>query len=148
MLRPVEDTLWDEAIEFYASRGVSARVCEFRPPEVPALIFYPEDAEFAIEGRKALDQGEIADPLAALLGDYLEHRAPDSEALDGTLVLNASNELMKNLALESESAARDSALDLVLHMARLFSGRTLNASDAARAFAGVTGAVELMRSRH
>jgi molecular chaperone HtpG len=148
MLRPVEDPIWNEALEFYASRGVTARVCEFKPAEVPALMFYPEDAEFAIEGRKALDEGEIADPLAALLGDYLETRAPDSEAVAGTLVLNASNELMRNLSKEGESAARDSAFDLVLHLGRLFSGRTLNASDAARAFAGVTGAVELMRSRH
>ncbi|HEX9998581.1 MAG TPA: ATP-binding protein [Abditibacterium sp.] len=148
LLRPVEDPQWEEALDFYTHRGVAARVCAFEPAEVPALIFYPEDAEFAIEGRKALDEGEIADPLAALLGDYLENRAPAADAVAGTLVLNASNELMQNLAKESESAARDSAFDLVLHLARLFSGRTLNASDAARAFAGVTSAVELMRSRH
>jgi molecular chaperone HtpG len=148
MLSPVDDPIWSEVIDYFSSRGVSTQVCDFRPPEVPALIFYPEDADFVIEGRRAIDEGEIADPLAALLGDYLETRAPDNEAMAGTLVLNASNDLMRNLARESESAARDAALDLVLHMARLFSGRTLNASDAARAFAGVTGAVELMRSRH
>ena len=148
LLRPVEDTSWSDVIEFYASRGVTARVCAFKPNEVPALMFYPEDAEFAIEGRKALDEGEIADPLAALLGDYLEHRAPNAEEVSGTLVLNASNELARNLAKEAESASRDSALDLILHLARLFSGRTLNASDAARSFAGVTGAIELMRSQH
>ena len=148
LLRPVEDTSWSDVIEFYASRGVTARVCAFKPNEVPALMFYPEDAEFAIEGRKALDEGEIADPLAALLGDYLEHRAPNAEEVSGTLVLNASNELARNLAKEAESASRDSALDLILHLARLFSGRTLNASDAARSFAGVTSAIELMRSQH
>lgn len=148
LLRPVEDTSWTDVIDFYASRGITARVCAFKPVEVPALMFYPEDAEFAIEGRKALDEGEIADPLAALLGDYLEHRAPNAEEVSGTLVLNASNELARNLAKEAESASRDSALDLILHLARLFSGRTLNASDAARSFAGVTGAIELMRSQH
>jgi molecular chaperone HtpG len=148
MLRPVEDPMWSEAIEFFASRGVEVRICAFAPAEVPALMFYPEDAEFAIEGRRAIDEGEIADPLAALLGDYLENRASDAEKVAGTLVLNASNDLARALASESESASRDAAFDLIWHLARLFSGRTLNASDAARAFAGVTSAVELMRSRH
>lgn len=148
MLSVVDDPIWNDVVEYYAARGVTTQVSEFKPAEVPALIFYPEDADFVIEGRKAIDEGEIADPLAALLGDYLETRAPGSEAMAGTLVLNATNDMMRKLARESESAARDAALDLVLHLARLFSGRTLNASDAARAFAGVTGAVELMRSRH
>ncbi|MBW3634965.1 MAG: ATP-binding protein [Armatimonadetes bacterium] len=148
LLRPVEDPLWSETIEFFARRGVTARVCAFAPAEVPALMFYPEDAEFAIEGRAALDEGEIADPLAALLGDYLQNHASDAEKVAGTLVLNASNDLARALAGENESASRDAAFDLIWQMARLFSGRTLNARDAARAFAGVTGAVELMRSRH
>ncbi len=148
LLRPVEDPLWREALEFFARRGVAARVCAFAPAEVPALMFYPEDAEFAIEGRAALDGGEIIDPLAALLVDYLQNHASDDEKVAGTLVLNASNDLARTLAGEGESASRDAAFDLVWQMARLFSGRTLNAGDAARAFAGVTGAVELMRSHH
>ena len=97
LLRPVDETEWAEVTDYFGRKGVSAQVSEFRPPEIPALMFYPEDAEFAIEGRKAIDEGEIADPLAALLGDYLETHASDSEKVNGTLVLNASNPLMLNL---------------------------------------------------
>ena len=110
-------------------------------------MFYPEDAEFAIEGRAAIDKGEIADPLAALLGDYLENHASDENKVAGTLIINASNPLMLNLRDETESAARDAALELVHQMARLFNGRTLSAQDASRAFRGVSEAVELMRER-
>ena len=147
LLRPVDDAPWQEVTDYYHRKGVSAQISEFRPPEIPALMFYPEDAEFAIEGRKAIDEGEIADPLAALLGDYLENHASDEDTLAGTLVLNASNPLMMNLKLEAESAARDAALELVYQMARLFNGRTLSAQDASRAFRGVCEAVELMRER-
>ena len=147
LLRPVDNDKWAEVLDFYDRRQVSAQVSEFRPPEIPALMFYPEDAEFAIEGRKAIDDGEIADPLAALLGDYLENHASDADKVAGTLVLNASNPLMEALQGETESAARDAALELVYQMARLFNGRTLSAEDASRAFRGVTEAVELMRER-
>ena len=54
---------------------------------------------------------------------------------------------MMNLQTETESAARDAALELVHQMARLFNGRTLSAQDASRAFRGVCEAVELMRER-
>ena len=147
LLRPVDETEWAEVTDYFSRRGVSAQISEFRPPEIPALMFYPEDAEFAIEGRKAIDDGEIADPLAALLGDYLETHASDETKVAGTLVLNASNPLMLNLKVEAESAARDAALELVHQMARLFNGRTLSAQDASRAFRGVSEAVELMRER-
>ena len=147
LLRPVDETEWADVTDYFGRKGVSAQVSEFRPPEIPALMFYPEDAEFAIEGRKAIDEGEIADPLAALLGDYLETHASDSEKVNGTLVLNASNSLMLNLKDEDESAARDAALELVYQMARLFNGRTLSAQDASRAFRGVSEAVELMREK-
>ena len=147
LLRPVDETKWADVLDYYHRKGVSAQMSEFRPPEIPALMFYPEDAEFAIEGRKAIDDGEIADPLAALLGDYLETHASDETKVAGTLVLNASNPLMLNLKVEDESAARDAALELVYQMARLFNGRTLSAQDASRAFQGVTEAVELMREK-
>ncbi len=147
LLHFVDNESWATVLDYYDRRDVVAQVAEFRPPEIPALMFYPEDAEFAIEGRAAIDNGEIADPLAALLGDYLENHASDENKVAGTLILNASNPLMLNLRDESESAARDSALELVHQMARLFNGRTLSAQDASRAFRGVSEAVELMRER-
>jgi molecular chaperone HtpG len=148
LLREANEPLWAGILSYYERRDIQVHVADFNPTEVPALMFYPEDAEFAIEGRQAISDGDIADPLAALLGDYLDNHASDADAIEGTLVINASNEWMRTLALEEESAARDSALELAFQLARLFSGRTLNATDAAKAFKGITNSVELMRSRH
>ena len=147
LLQWVDNEPWSSVLDYYDRRDVAAQIARFRPPEIPCLMFYPEDAEFAIEGRQAIDNGEIADPLAALLGDYLDNHASDENKVAGTLIINASNPLMINLRDESESAARDAALELVHQMARLFNGRTLSAQDASRAFRGVTQAVELMRER-
>ena len=147
LLHEEHDALWDEVAQYFARRGVETVFARFKPAQVPALMFYPEDAEFAIEGRRAIDEGELSDPLAALLGDYLENHASDAQKIAGKLVINAQNAWMRQLASEDESAARDAALEVAFQVARLFAGRTLSADDAAKAFQNVTEAVELMRSK-
>lgn len=94
-------------------------------------------------------------PHAALLGDYLQNHAWDTDKMAGTRILNILNPLACALSTQAcalstqgESASRNAALDLVWQLARLFSGRTPNAGNAAPAFAGVTSVVKLRGSRH
>lgn len=141
LLRAVEDEAFSSLINWYDRQGVRAQVASFRPHEAPALMFYPEDAEFILESRKAMGEGEIPDPLARLMGDYVENLAADKQ-IEGTLYLNASCPLVRRLAAQESSTGKSAACTLILQIARLFSGRTLTARDAASAFGEITKSLD------
>lgn len=135
LLHPVPGEEYAPLLNAYRRREVRARVVTFKPAEVPALMLYPQDAEFILETRGALDAGEIPGPLAGLIATYLHDTGTSEEDLKGTLYLNASCPLIGRLnALADESPARDAALTLIYQVARLFAGRTLTVSGATAAF--------------
>ncbi|HEY1014526.1 MAG TPA: ATP-binding protein, partial [Herpetosiphonaceae bacterium] len=143
LLRPVSEPAFEPLLAAYRAMGVRAALAAFKPADVPALMIYPKDAEFIIESRQALDEGELADPLAELVGQYLEQRGPEAEELKGTLHLNASCGLIRALAETPPPApALDAALRLVYQIARVFAGRTLSAQDAALAFRQIGASIE------
>jgi hypothetical protein len=109
-------------------------------------MLYPRNADALIEARRALDADELSDPFAELVSDYLEQHVGDDEQATGVLYLNASCALIHDLSERQPSAARDDVLTLIYHIAKLFSGRTLNAQDASASFQIVTTSImEMMR---
>jgi molecular chaperone HtpG len=143
MLRPVSEDDFTSVLDFYRQQGIRVRVAAFKPVDVPALIYYPQDAEFIIETRNALDSGEISGPMAGLIGDYIGKINPDEAELKGTLYLNASCGVVRQLADEPiNEKARTAALTMVYQVARLFSGRTLTAADAKGAFQEMTQSIQ------
>ncbi len=143
LLRPISEDDYLDILDFFRRQGIRARIAHFKPAAVPALIYYPQDAEFIIETREALDAGELPGPLAGLVSDYLEEMQTGADDLKGTLYLNAACSLVRGLAENPPAPVlRDAALTLIYQVARLFSGRTLTAGDAAQAFRESVRALE------
>lgn len=143
MLRPVSEDDFSSILDYFRAQKIRVRVATFKPSDVPALMYYPKDAEFIMETREALDSGEISGPLGSLIGDYLGKYASDEEELKGTLYLNSSCALIRKLADDDlDAAIREPALNLLYQVARLFSGRTMNAMGAAQAFKSLNQSLE------
>jgi molecular chaperone HtpG len=143
MLRPVSEDDFSLLLAYYRNHGIRAKIAAFKPTDVPALMYYPQDAEFIIETRNALDSGEIASPMAGLISDYIQKINPDEEELKGTLYLNASCGIIRQLAgTEVSDPARQTVLMMLYQIARLFSGRTLTAADATGAFRDMVQSIE------
>lgn len=145
LLQPVSDlSEFMYILAFYRRQGIPTQVVNFNPREVPALMVYPEDTEFFIEARQALDQQELPDPLAGLMADYLEKKINPDE-LQGTLYLNGSCHFVRKLAEATVSEAIfEAALTLIYQIARLFAGRALTTVDITGAFRETVEAMEML----
>ncbi len=143
LLQPVAEKDYLNLLLYFRARNVQARVANFKPDDIPALMIYPKDAEFINETRQALDRGELPGPLAGLVNDYMSRKvAASDDELKGTLYLNAANPLIAKLAaLPDKSPALYPALGLIYQMARLFARRLLTPDDVARAFRETTKAI-------
>jgi molecular chaperone HtpG len=143
LLRPVDAAPFAGLLEAYRAMGVRAAVAAFKPIDVPALMIYPHNAEFIIESRKALDEEAIPDAIAGLVGQYLEQFDSSESDLKGTLYLNASSGLVRELAANPPAAPAFAATLTLLHqIARVFAGRTLTAQDAALAFGQISASIK------
>lgn len=142
LMQPVDDPRFAPLVTFFRKRNIVAKVAAYKPVGVPALMLYPRNADTLIEARRALDSDELSDPFAGLVSDYLEQHVDDDEQPGGVLYLNASCALVRQLGEMPASPARDAVLTLILHIARLFSGRTLSAQDASAAFSTVTQSIQ------
>lgn len=144
LMRTVSEDDYGDVVAFYRKRGIRVRIMHFKPVDVPAIMHYPQDAEFIMETREALDAGELPGPLAGLVSDYLDNvTTTNDEDLKGTLYINAACSLVQHLVENPpDAAARDAVLTLLYQIARLFAGRTLTATDAAAAFRESVKALE------
>src|SRR5262249_44352918 len=97
LLRPVKDALYAPLLEFFREQGVRARMATFKPAEAPALILYPQGAEIAREAQASEEAGDLPGPLAGLVHEYIEHKFSGGADLKGTLYLNASCPLIRQL---------------------------------------------------
>jgi molecular chaperone HtpG len=143
LLRPAPEGIFAPLLDHYRAAGVRAAVASFRPAEAPALVLYPQGAELAREAEASLQAGDLPNPLAGLIHEYIEGRFGDRDELAGTLYLNAANPFVRRLA-EKRPPAETLApvLGLIHQVARLFAGRMLSAADAVGAFAEVTRSLE------
>jgi molecular chaperone HtpG len=145
LIRPVASDTFGHLIAHYRARGIQAKVGAYRPREVPALLVYPQDAEFIADGREALRKKALPPGIDALLEDYLGQRRERDDDLTGTLYLNASCSLIQHLASTPSDTARLShVLDILYHHARLFAGRLLSPSDATESFEAIARSLETM----
>ncbi|GAB5492625.1 MAG: ATP-binding protein [Phototrophicaceae bacterium] len=134
LLKAVPEDEFESLINYFSERRIRARIVAFKPTDVPVIISYPKDAEFIKGTRDALDKGDLPAPFAGLIGDYMENMEVDEDALAGIVHLNASSPLIQRLAKMTDTKERNSALELVYQMGRIFAGRMLNTSDITQAF--------------
>lgn len=143
LMRPVADEQFHSLLAYYHEQSIKARSVTFKPEDVPAIMVYPKDAEFIKETRSALDSGELPGALAGLVGDYVNRLSKEQEdELSGTLYINASNPLIVQLSKMEAKEGRNSALELVYQMAKLFSGRMLDNSQIMDAFRSAGSAID------
>ena len=142
LLRPVPETKYEALLEFYREQGLRARVASFKPPELPALMIYPQGAETAREAGQALAAGELPPGVAGLVGQFIDERFGGGDDLKGTLYLNAACPLIVKLTEQPVSEAQRMATLTVIHqVARLFCSRMLSPVDAAGSFKILIGAL-------
>lgn len=147
LMQPVPEPSFVKLLDFYRGQGIRVQVVAFKPREVPALMVYHGDAEFILDARQAIDQGELAAPFADLIGGYLDQKS-STEALKGTLYLNADCDLIRTLVQETYPAITfEATLTLVYQIARLFSGRTLTAQGATSAFEKTIQSLEVLLTK-
>ena len=143
LLRPVPEEKFAPLVEHYRQQGVSVRVATFRPADVPALVLYPQGAELAQEAEASREAGDLPEPLADLVQEYVDSTFIDNNDLRGTLYLNASCPLIRLLAEKPPAPPVLAGVLTLLHqVARLFAGRMLSAPDAIAAFGETTRAIE------
>jgi molecular chaperone HtpG len=143
LLRPVSEEPFAALLKFYRQREVKALVASFKPAEAPALVLYPQGAELAREAEQSRQAGDLPDPLAGLVQEYIDQKFSGGTDLRGTLYLNASCPLVRQLAEKPPAAETLAAVLTLLHqVARLFAGRMLSAADAAEAFGETTRAIQ------
>ncbi|MBN1563247.1 MAG: ATP-binding protein [Anaerolineae bacterium] len=140
-LNPVDADPFAAILEYYAARDIRVRIVHFKPSDMPAIMTYPKDAEFIRESRSALDRDEIPSPFAGLVSDYVNNLASQRGDLNGTLYVNASCDLVQQLATSRDQVAQQAALSLIYHIARLFSGRMLDAEQVIAAFRDSSAAI-------
>jgi hypothetical protein len=142
LLRPVPEKRFEALLEFFREQGLRVRVASFKPPELPALMIYPQGAETAREAGQALAAGELPPGVAGLVGQFIDERFGGGDDLKGTLYLNAACPLIVKLAERPVSEAqRMAALTVIHQVARLFCSRMLSPVDAAGSFKILTGAL-------
>lgn len=134
LLKEVPEDPYLGILDYFRDRKIRARVVSFKPTDVPVVISYPKDAEFIRDTRDALDKGELPGPFAGLVDDYMNKMDVDEDALAGTVHINADNPLVQRLAQMPESETRDSTIELIYQMGRIFAGRMLNNRDITHAF--------------
>jgi molecular chaperone HtpG len=149
LVRTVAEAEFADLLRYYRKKSIHVRVATFKPDAVPALLLYPPDVDTVHNARQALDAGQMPDALASLIGDFLnraeqEPQTDDDVHIDGTLYLNADNPLVHDLAKQPASTARDSALDLIYQMARLFAGQALGIPKITEAFRASTDALRAL----
>ncbi|MEI2609902.1 MAG: ATP-binding protein [Candidatus Promineifilaceae bacterium] len=142
LLQPANKGPFTDLLASCERLGIRANVARYTPVDVPALMIHPEDAEFHLESRRALDAGDIPVGLAGLVGSYLEDVTKDESEWQGTFYLNTNNGFIRELGQNPPS---DHTLDLIMSLlhqvARLFSGRTMTAQEATAAFRATTAAI-------
>src|SRR5213080_1114040 len=134
LLRPVSEDKFAALLDFYRRREVKACVASFKPAQAPALLLYLQGAELAREAQESRQAGDLPGPLAGLVQEYVDQKFSGGTDLRGTLYLNASCPLVRQLAEKPPPPETLSAVLTLLHqVARLFAGRMLSAADAVEA---------------
>jgi molecular chaperone HtpG len=140
LFRSVSEEPFSKLLAFYRKREVTAKAVSFKPHDVPALMIYPDNAEFIADARKSVDHKEVPDSIARFIENYLEGQETDSEAKKGTLYINASCGLIRQIADHYPDSIDhfEEILVLIYQVARLFGGRMLTPDDVKSSYNTIT----------
>jgi molecular chaperone HtpG len=142
LLRPVPQEAFASLITYFKKQNIHTIIASFKPEVIPAIMIYPKDAEFLVEARNALDSGELPSGIGRLVSGYIDNLSASENDLSGKLYLNASCDLIPQLAAMTPGPARDAGLMLIYQIARLFSGRMLDSAKVTEVFQDTTQALK------
>jgi molecular chaperone HtpG len=141
LLHPAPESDFLTLLAFFRQKDIKARISNFEPKDIPALMVYPKNAETLQEARSAVDEGVMPSSFANMLLDYLSRSSGDDDT-KGTLHINVSNPLIQHLATMTDEAARNAVLQLIYQVARFFNGRLLRVNDVMDAFKDITASFQ------
>lgn len=134
---------WESIKQYFVEQGIPVELVSFQPTTIPALLIHEPDSDHLTQAHSMLADQSLGEPLAKLVESYLAMRDPHNTADTGVLHINTSNSLMSYLAsIDTSSSAFTAALEIVLHNARFFAGKSLTAQKAAEAFDLVSFSLE------
>ncbi len=124
-----------EITALLATRGVPCRVVRFEPASLPALLIYPPAHDQIRKVREAVDQETVTGPLAEIMRDFLDHRAPAGADQDPVLHLNADSPLLAEIEERGRrSFLFEPAINLVQQFALFFAGKDRSAEECRSSF--------------
>jgi hypothetical protein len=141
VLRPAQKKEFASLIAWFEEQNIPAQAASFNPKEVPVLMIYPKDAELLRDSHVALETDDLPASMTPLVQAFVDERLAEGAGWEGTLFLNASCSLIRELARKPDSPSRAATLRLLYHLSRLFCGRLLRPSEAAGAFQELTQAL-------
>ncbi len=149
MFRPVSEEPFSRLLAFYRERGIHTKVVSFKPYDVPALIIYPDNAEFIADARKSVDQQEVPASIAGFIENYLRGQESSDDETGGTLYINASCGFVRQIVDRPPDAIEhvEEALVLLHQIARLFGGRMLTPQDVKSSYNTITGILTQLTSK-
>jgi hypothetical protein len=141
LIELVSDDGFHTLLDFFRARGVATEVGSFAPSIIPAIMVYPEDAEFNSLARRTLDSGELPSPIGDLISDYVDKLNTDTE---GKLILNVNCSLIHDLAALPQNPSWEAALIILQQMAKLLSGEMLSSEKTTALFAEAGDALRML----
>ena len=128
LMRDVNHASFDSLIQKFEALGEQAKIAEFQPGSLPAIMEYSEHAEFVEDSIEAIENDELIPGVAELVSEYLEDLTSAGASTEGVLILNANSKLVMQMAQSAElGELPEFACQMVLQSAKLFSGRMMDA---------------------
>ncbi|WP_436714590.1 ATP-binding protein [Roseiconus lacunae] len=142
LMRDIPEDSFTDLLVAFRKVYENTRIARFQPDEIPAVFLYSQHAEFIAESEEALSGDQLFPGVADAISDIVENLVRAGESTEGVLTLNANSPLIRQLA----AAARQGNLEppyceMLCEMAKLFSGRMMDARKMIQSFDTFSGAL-------
>jgi molecular chaperone HtpG len=142
LMSEVRHGSFDSLLDAFRTLEVEVKIAEFQPDAVPAVVLFSEYAEFIEDSAEALEKDELMPGIAELISGYVDRLHEAGEKSDGVLMLNAQSALIQKMAQAANDGDLPSGLcQQILHSARIFSGRMLDARTCIESFESYSNAI-------
>ena len=125
------------------SRIVEGQVAEFKPPELPAFVFYSPNAEFFKDANEAIDQGNLMPGMEEAVSDYLNKLEASGESSQGTIILNATSPIIQRLRDVNQPNTMQ-ICSIILETAKVFGGRMVDPRSCIESFGTISSSLMKM----
>ncbi|OYP38360.1 ATP-binding protein [Rhodopirellula sp. MGV] len=142
LMHDVPTDYFDNLVDAFKQVCPRTKIADFQPNAIPAVFLYSEHAEFIAESEEALAKDQLFPGIADAISSIVDDLTDSGESSEGVLTLNANSPLVNQLAIAANEGTLERACcELVCEMAKLFSGRMMDARKMIQSFDVFSGAV-------